>query len=102
MGKYVLAYKGGGMAATEEERNASMEKWGAWFGSLGGAVADMGAPFSGSAAVTAGGGNGTAGSGLTGYSVVTAGSLDDAVGIAEGCPILDDGGSVDVYEAMEM
>ena len=97
MGKYVLAYKGGGMAATEEERNASMEKWGAWFGSLGGAVTDMGAPFGGSASV----GNGGT-SGLTGYSIVTAGSLDDAIGIAEGCPILESGGSVDVYETLEM
>ena len=101
MGKYVLVYKGGGMAATEEERNASMERWGAWFGSLGGAVTDMGAPFGGSASV-GNGGNGSASSGLTGYSVVTAGSLDDAVGIAEGCPILADGGSVDVYETLEM
>jgi len=97
MGKFVLAYKGGGMAATEEERNAAMEKWGAWFGSLGGAVTDMGNPFGGSASV----GNGGT-SGLTGYSIVTAGSLDDAVGIAEGCPILESGGSVDVYEALEM
>jgi hypothetical protein len=97
MGKFVLAYKGGGMAATEEERNAAMEKWGAWFGSLGGAVTDMGNPFGGSASV----GNGGT-SGLTGYSIVTAGSLDDAVGIAGGCPILESGGSVDVYEALEM
>jgi len=97
MGKYVLAYKGGGMAATEEERNAAMEKWGAWFGSLGSAVTDMGNPFGGSASV----GNGGP-AGLTGYSIVTAGSLDDAVGIAEGCPILESGGSVDVYEALEM
>jgi hypothetical protein len=97
MGKYVLAYRGGGMAATEEEQKAAMEKWGAWFGSLGGAVSDMGNPFGGSASV---GNGGTAG--LTGYSIVTAGSLDDAVGLAEGCPIIESGGSVDVYEALEM
>ena len=36
MGKYVLVYKGGGMAATEEERNAQMQAWNAWFESLGG------------------------------------------------------------------
>ena len=35
MGKYVLVYKGGGMAATEEEQKAAMEAWGAWFGGLG-------------------------------------------------------------------
>ena len=97
MGKFVLAYKGGGMAATEEERNAAMEKWGAWFGSLGGAVTDMGNPFGGSASV---GDGGT--SGLTGYSIVTAGSLDDAVSKSKDCPIFASGGNVEVYEAIPM
>jgi hypothetical protein len=102
MGKYVLVYKGGGMAATEEEQKAQMEAWGAWFGGLGDAVVDMGNPFAGSAAVSAGGGNGAAGSGLTGYSILSAASLDDAVAKARGCPIFGSGGDVEVYETLEM
>jgi hypothetical protein len=102
MGKYVLVYKGGGMAATEEEQNAAMAAWGAWFGQLGDSVVDMGAPFGGSASATGSGSNGAAGSGLTGYSVLTASSLDDAVGKAGGCPIFSNGGSVDVYETLDM
>jgi len=102
MGKYVFAYRGGGMAATEEEQAKSMEAWGAWFGTLGDAVVEIGNPFGGSTAVTSGGSNGAAGSGLTGYSVVSASSLEDAAAKAGGCPIFSSGGSVDVYEAIDM
>jgi hypothetical protein len=102
MGKYVFVYKGGGMAATEEEQKAAMEAWGAWFQRLGESVVDMGNPFAGSAAVSADGGNGAAASGLTGYSIVTAASLDDAVAKGRGCPIFDGGGGLEVYETLEM
>ena len=62
-----------------------------------------GSPFGGSTAVASGGGsNGAAASGLTGYSVVSAASLDDAAAKARGCPIFASGGSVEVYEALEM
>jgi len=97
MAKFVLAYKGGGMAQTDEEREAAMQAWGAWFGALGSAVVDAGNPFSSSKAV---GGNGT--SGLTGYSILSADDLDAAAKHAEGCPILSNGGSVEVYEVLEL
>ena len=99
MGNYVFGYIGGGMATTDEERNAAMAAWGAWFGQLGSAVVDAGNPFAGSTSVASDGSvNGGARSGLTGYSVVEAGSLDAAAELVKGCPILANGGSVDVYE----
>ena len=98
MAKYVLVYQGGGMAETEEAQQASMAKWGAWFGSLGAAVVDGGAPFGPSAAV----GGGASTTGLTGYSILEAADLDSAVKLASGCPVVDDGGSVDVYEAIDV
>jgi YCII-related domain len=97
MAKYLLAYKGGGMAQTDEEREKAMQAWGAWFGELGSAVVDAGNPFSTSKAV---GGNGT--SGLTGYSILSADSLDAATKLAEGCPILENNGSVEVYETLDL
>ena len=71
MGKYVYAYKGGGMAATEEEQARRDGRMGAP-GSASSATrsSTAGNPFGGSTAVTAGGSNGAAASGLTGYSVV--------------------------------
>lgn len=103
MGKYVLAYVGGTMAETDEERAVVMAAWGAWFGSLGEAVLDGGNPFMASASV-AGDGSVSEGasSGLGGYSILKADSLAAASDLAKGCPIFSGGGSVDVYEAHEM
>jgi len=101
MGNFVLAYRGGGMAETDAERDAQMAAWGGWFGQLGDSVVDAGNPFASSASV---GGDGTvaagagAGSGLSGYSVLRADSLLAATELAKGCPILGNGGSIDVYE----
>ena len=102
MGKFLYAYKGGGMAATEEEQAKVMQAWQAWLGELGAAIVDGGSPFGGSTEVTSGGSNGAAASHLTGYSVVSASSLDDAAAKARGCPIFASGGTVEVYEALEM
>ena len=98
MGKYVLVYQGGAMAETEEAQQAAMAAWGTWFGSLGSAVVDGGAPFGLSGAV--GGGGST--TGLTGYSILEAADLDAAVKLGEGCPIVADGGRVDVYETIDV
>ena len=98
MAKFVLVYRGGAMADTEEAQQAAMAAWGAWFGQLGAAVVDGGAPFGASGAV----GGGSATTGLTGYSILSADSLDAAIGLAGGCPIVADGGQVEVYEAIDM
>jgi hypothetical protein len=103
MAKYVLVYKGGGMAATDAEREASMAAWGGWFGTLGPAIVDAGNPFGPSTSVTVDGSmSGAASSGLTGYTVLSADSLAAAAELAKGCPIFGDGGSVEVYETFEV
>jgi hypothetical protein len=103
MAKYLLAYKGGGVPATEAEQAAAMAAWGKWFGELGGAVVDAGNPFGPSATVGAGGkASGAGASGLTGYSILTADSVAAASALAGGCPILADGGSVEVYETFDV
>lgn len=97
MGKYVLAYRGGAMEESPEAQEAVMGKWMGWFSEIGGAVSDMGNPFGSSTVV----GSNTS-SGLTGYTIVAADSLDAAATLAKGCPVLEAGGSVEVYEALEM
>ncbi len=98
MGKYVLAYRGGeGMpegGPTEEE----MGKWFAWFAELGESVIDGGNPFAQSTTI----GGAAPAQGLGGYSVISADSLDDAATKAKGCPVLGNGGSIDIYEAIEI
>jgi hypothetical protein len=98
MANYVLIYKGGGVPESEEEGQRLMQAWMSWLGGLGDAVVDAGAPFGESSSVGNGGG-----SGLTGYSIVSAASLDDAVAKAGSCPILESAnGSVEVYETLAM
>lgn len=104
MSKFVLTYHGGsGMPEDPAEVEKLMGAWGAWFESMGAAVVDGGNPF-GEAKTIAAGGATTEGTDaeLTGYSVITADDLDSAVTMAKGCPVLDGGGSVQVYSALEM
>jgi hypothetical protein len=101
MANYVLAYRGGAMAQTDAEREAAMAAWGQWFGALGPAIVDAGNPFGPSSSVASDGSIGDGGaSALTGYSILTADSLPAAAELAKGCPVLSNGGSVEVYETI--
>jgi hypothetical protein len=104
MANYVFAYSGGrGVSADETERNAQYAKWGQWFEELGSAVVEGGAAMGTARTVGPGGSVSEGGSrGLTGYSIVSAESLDAAVELAKACPVLEIGGAVDVYEAISM
>ncbi len=104
MGNYVFAYSGGkGVAADEAERDAQYAKWGEWFAELGSAVVEGGAAMGSAKTVGPGSSVSDGGSrGLSGYSIVSADSLDSAVELAKGCPVIEIGGVVDVYEAIAM
>jgi hypothetical protein len=102
MANYLLAYTGGGMAQTEAEREQAMAAWGQWFGQLGSAVVEPGNPVGASTSVSSSGSNGAAGSGLTGYSVIAADSLQAAADLVKDCPIVAGGGKVDVYETIQV
>jgi hypothetical protein len=91
------------VSADETERNEQYERWGQWFGELGPAIVDGGAAMGAAKTVGSGGSVIDGGSlGLTGYSIVSADSLDVAVELAKGCPVLEVGGAVDVHEVIAM
>ncbi|NOX24234.1 MAG: hypothetical protein GXP36_14245 [Actinobacteria bacterium] len=101
MANYLLAYSGTTPPESEEGMANVMEAWGAWFGALGPAIVDGGAPTG--EARTIKGDSVSPGGGvhpLSGYSVISADSIDTAVTLAKGCPVLADGGTVNVYEAV--
>ncbi|MCW2633119.1 MAG: hypothetical protein JWR88_2081 [Pseudonocardia sp.] len=104
MSKFVLAYNSGGAPppVTPAEQDRVMAEWTAWFGTLGSDLIDPGNPFGAGKSVAADGSVTEATGKLSGYSIVNAASLDAATGTAKGCPVLADGGSVDVYEAIDM
>jgi hypothetical protein len=105
MANYVLIYSRGSMPQSEAERAASMQAWGAWYGGLGNALVDPGNPFTPKAKSIAS--NGTVsdapvGTMASGYTVIKADSLDEAVEMARNCPVLQTGGQVSVYETFKV
>ena len=101
---YLLVYHGGQMPETPEEGAKALATWNAWFATLGDAVVDGGNPVG---QVRTIGNNGTVSNGAlnpaSGYSVIKADSLDAAVALAKGCPILNGGlGSIEVAETIAM
>ena len=74
-----------------------------WFGSIGESLLDPGNPFTQGCTVATDGTSTDGGvAGLTGYSIIDAENLSAAVAVAGGCPVLANGGGLQVYEAMAM
>ena len=105
MANYVLLYSGGSMPESQEEQQAVMQAWGAWFGSLGSNLVDGGNPTTGQAKTIASDGSvsdGAAGMAASGYSVIKANSLDEATEMAKGCPVLQGGAKIVVLETFNV
>jgi len=103
MAKYLYVYHGGTNPETEAEQKEVMDAWGTWLGSMGAAVIDGGNPVGISSTVQSDGSVSTGGENLaSGYGLIEASDLDEALAKAKACPILAAGGSVEVAEAFDM
>jgi hypothetical protein len=104
MAKYLFVYHGGSHPESKEAQAKVMAAWGQWFGSLGKAVIDGGNPVGPSSTVRSNGSVAKDGGAnpATGYSLIEAPNLEDALGKAKNCPLLTAGGSVEVAQAMDM
>ena len=104
MAKYLFVYHGGKKAESEEDVANGLDAWGKWFGSMGAAVIDGGNPVGESSTVNADGSvsNNGGANPASGYSLIEAADLDDALAKAKGCPILVSGGSIEVAVAIDM
>ena len=99
MPNFLLAYHGGSMPETPAAQEAAMTAWNGWFGGLGAAVIDGGNPVSQVKMVSANGAVSEVGANpISGYSVLAADNLDAALKMAQGCPVLQGGGSIQVCE----
>lgn len=105
MSRYMLIYNGKATdpsQMTSEQAVKVMDGWRAWMGAVGPALVDVGQPFGAGMSVVDDGSSAEAVE-LSGYSIVEAGSLADARGLAEKHPFLSEGkGSyaVEVYELL--
>jgi hypothetical protein len=103
MAQFFFAYHGGSMPETKEEGERVMALWGAWMGGLGDAMLDGGNPVGMSVTVDANGVMDNGGSNpLSGYTIVEADSIEAAAEMAKGCPIIGNGGSVEVAPIIQM
>lgn len=99
MTDYLLLYSGGSMPETEEEQATVMKAWNDWMHSLGEGLKDGGNPFTPAGKTIAADGSVSDGAGsASGYSIIQADSLDAAVEAAKGCPVLQGGAQIAVYE----
>jgi hypothetical protein len=78
MSNFLLIYHGGGRPDDPAEQAKAMQAWTDWFAKLGPALVDGGNPASETR------------------------EIDSAVALAKGCPILPDGGSLQVVETPDM
>ena len=104
MANFLLLYTGGGMPEGETEQAKIMQDWMNWFTHLGDAVVDTGNPTSPASKTIDHQGNVTNGPAavpVTGYSILKAKDIEQAVSMAKGCPNLKSGGKVTVYETFD-
>ena len=104
MTNYMLLFSGGRMPESEADQKAVLNDWQAWFAKLGGALVDAGNPFTpmtrsidSDGRVT----NGSNGMMASGYTIIKADSLDAAVAMAKGCPVLKSGAKISVFETFD-
>ena len=101
MKKFLLVVYGA-VAESEAQRSAGMGEMAAWYGSLGSALVDPGAPFVGGRTVTDDGVGDAIGPNATGYSMLQADSMEAATALVQGCPLLKHGRMLTVFETLPM
>ena len=103
MTQFVFVYLGGNQPSSPQEANKHYEKYMGWLTSLGDSVVIPTIPLKGTNTVRSDGTIGEGGSSsMSGFSIIKADSMEAALAIAQACPFLEIGGSLEVSEMMEM
>ncbi len=84
-----------------EQMEAVMQQWGAWAGSVGDRMVDFGAPLAGGIRVSADGTTTPSSREVSGYTILQAADLDEALTLARNHPHLamPGGCEIEVHEA---
>ena len=103
MSQYVIIYLGGDPPSSPEEGKQHFSKYMEWLTSLGDAAVSPANPLKNTHTVSPDGTATTGGtSTMSGYTIVEADSMEAALSMAQACPFLDIGGSLEVSERIEM
>lgn len=103
MKQYVLVYLGGNQPSDPDEANKHFAKYVEWLSSLGDSVVVPTIPLKDTTTVRSDktveeGGS----SAMSGFSIIRAESMEAALSIAQACPFLEIGGSLEVSEMMQV
>lgn len=103
MKQYVLVYLGGDHPSNEREARLHHMKYVEWLTSLGEALVVPTIPLKDTTTVGSDGSvrEGSS-SAMSGFSVIKADSMEAAISIAQACPFLEIGGSLEVSEMMQI
>lgn len=102
MAQYVFVYLGGNQPSSPEEANKHFSKYIEWLTALGDSVVTPTIPLKDTHTVSADGTIREGGSSaMSGFTIVKADSLQAALSIAQDCPFLEIGGSLEVSELMQ-
>ena len=110
MSQFLYLYRGGDSSGTPEMMQKTMQKWMAWMQDLGakGKLKDQGNPLEAGGKVVrkktaiTDGPFAEAKDIVGGYTLVEAKDINEAVALAAGCPIFENGGFVEVRPIMTM
>ena len=103
--RFLLLFSGGGMPQGEAEVKLVMAAWESWMGKHHDVIKDPGNPFSPNTKTITKDGtvtDGPVGTPASGYVVIEADSIGDAIDIAKGCPVFLGGAKISLYETIDV
>jgi len=111
MAEFVYLYRGGARPASAAQGQQVMQKWVAWFKDLAdrGHIIDRGQPLDASGKIVHAGSKSItdgpfaeAKDVIGGFTLIKANDAAHAAELAKGCPILENGGDVEVRPVLQM
>ena len=99
----MFVYLGGNQPSSPEEANEHYSKYVEWLSSLGDSVVSPTIPLKDTHNVSPDGTIREGGSSaMSGFSIIKADSMEAALAVAQACPFLEIGGSLEVSELMQV
>jgi hypothetical protein len=103
MAKFMITYLGGDQPNTPEEGQEHFAKYKKWLASLGAAMVSPANPLKATHTIAPDGSVSAGGNtGMSGYTIIEADSIDAALAMAKACPFLEINGTLEVSELMQM
>lgn len=103
MAKFVISYLGGEHPTTPEEGQKHFQKYKEWMTSLGPAIVSPANPFKNTHVINP---DGSVSQGsqsqMSGYTIIQAETIEEALALCKDCPFLEIKGTLEVSELAEM